>query len=212
MICLICGKNYIALGVHVRHKHHVAPEDYREEFGLLKTAALADDSLRNQLRVGQLRAMQDPEYLAVAQTQCIANAASNSSRMSEMSPAGKELLATRNTQRNSAYLLGKAQAVSGILETQQTKLAVRRSLGMGTAAVNKLIALGEAPYSKEAAKTRRAENVAATVAKRRSDKVEAYIRLLPTAKTATEICRTLGITKTTHRRWLNAGVIPRNTK
>ena len=49
MKCEICGRDYVALGVHIKVKHKVEPDDYRDEFGILRTTPLVDADLSEHL-------------------------------------------------------------------------------------------------------------------------------------------------------------------
>jgi hypothetical protein len=49
MQCSECGRHFVALGVHVRNKHGMDPDDYRRRHNIPLTQALADGDLRKRL-------------------------------------------------------------------------------------------------------------------------------------------------------------------
>jgi len=150
--CELCGKQYVALGVHVRRKHGVSTEEYREDFGLLKTMPLLDEDMSRHLSMAAKRRLMDAEYKSELQSQCRGLAAKNVGKDGPvMSQAGRELLAKRNTYRNIEYLKGNSKQVAKILAEKKTILDVRRDIGMGAAAVKRILAMGAANYSKEVA-------------------------------------------------------------
>jgi len=152
MKCLICGKNYINLGVHIRRKHKVQLNDYRQEFHLLKTTPLVDESLSlhisNQAKIRLL----DDDYKKELVVRCKENAKKNIGRQSyELSSLAKENLSKRNKENNLERLKKLSPKVKKILEEDKTLLAVRVKMGMGRDAVLKIVNLGLADYDKEIA-------------------------------------------------------------
>ena len=210
MKCEICGRDFIALGVHVRHKHHVAPADYKEEFGLLKTAALADSDLSERLRRGALMRLKDADYRDEVTEQCKLNAKESAGRAYEMSDAGKALLSDRNRARNKEYLRAKAQVVAPIIDERGTSLDVRRAIGVGHAAVQRMASMGLVTYERQRAVDERSARAAATHRAKATKRVEAVLPLLETTRSAAEMCRRAGISIKTYKNWLEAGLIPRH--
>jgi hypothetical protein len=151
MRCLICQRDFVALGVHVKHKHKITPAEYRHEFGLLKTKALVDDELSTRIADSQRRALQDPDYKAAATLRCLENSKNNAGKTHEMSDAGKAKLAKQNKEKNEAYLRSRAVEVSAVLDEFKTIVDVRRKLGVGSNAVKQIVAYGLASYSPEVA-------------------------------------------------------------
>ena len=147
MKCLICGREYINLGVHLRHKHAIDPDDYREEFGILRVAPLVDAESSRHLSDSAKRRLKDPEYKSEMAAICKANAAANIGTARVMSKAGKEALAKRNIDANKKYLQKQAPVVAKILSEKKTFIDVRRAIGMGHSAAKKIVAMGEASYS-----------------------------------------------------------------
>lgn len=213
MECKICGKEYINLGVHLRHKHKLDPADYKEEFGILRVTALVDPELSAQLRAGQLRRLADPEYRLEKINVCRANAAKNVGWPSRgMSSAGKARLAQRNTDNNTAYLKTKAVEVCKIVADTKFISAVRHRTGMGTSAVKAIMKMGGITYSKAASLEQRLKNATASLHARRAVRVSEYKTHLGKASSAAEMCRIAGITKRTYKNWLAAGVIDRHPR
>jgi len=152
MRCLLCGKDYIALGVHLRHKHAVDPDDYRDEFGILRTTPLVDDDLSTHLSAAAHRRLEDPDHREEVAQRCRENAAANKGMPGPgMTRAGKAALAKRNAENNVAYLKSRAPKVAAILREKKTLLDVRRAIGMNPKAVKAVVKMGEAAYSKDTA-------------------------------------------------------------
>jgi len=151
MKCELCGRQYIALGVHLRHKHKVAPDDYREEFGMLRATPLIDDDLSEHLSAAAKRRLLDDEYKAEVQSRCRDNATALKGTSHGMTRAGKAALAKRNTEANVEYLRKQAPKVAKILRDKKTLLDVVRDIGMSAVTAKKIVAMGEASYSKKIA-------------------------------------------------------------
>lgn len=223
MKCQLCGKEYIALGVHLRHKHHVDPDDYRDEFGILRTTPLVDDDLSQHISESAKRRMLDADYKAEVQERCRQNAANNKGRPAPgMTRAGKAALAKRNTEANDKYLKRQAPAVADVLRKKKTFLDVRRELGVGDVAAKKIVAMGLAGYEKktaiaeavrrisEDAKAERARRIAATLRAKAMVRVAKVMPYFYTSKSAAEMCRLGGISIKTYKNWLKAGLIQRH--
>lgn len=58
LVCHICGRAYAGLGQHVRMRHGMSADEYREEFGLMQKTGLISDSSADKRReqVSHLRA------------------------------------------------------------------------------------------------------------------------------------------------------------
>ena len=152
MKCELCGKDYVNLGVHLRHKHKVDPDDYREEFGILRVTPLVDQALSEHIRAQIKIRLRDPDYKEEATARCLENAAANRGKPGPgMSKAGKESLARRNAEANARYLNEMAPVVAKILDEKKTVLDVRRDIGMGANAVKSIVRLGKAVYDKDVA-------------------------------------------------------------
>ena len=77
MKCLLCNKNYINLGVHLRHKHQVDPNDYKEEFGILKTTPLVDKELSEHMSKKAKLRLLDDDYREEITQRCLKIAKNN---------------------------------------------------------------------------------------------------------------------------------------
>ena len=153
MECLLCGKNYINLGVHLRHKHHADPADYKEQFGMMKTTPLVDVELSEHISKSAKRRLLDPDWLAETTARCKENAAKNIGKPpAEYSQAGRDKVADRNRKTHAQRLDKLAPVVAEILRTKKTILDVRRDIGMGSNAVMKIVKMGKAVYSKDVAR------------------------------------------------------------
>lgn len=223
MKCELCGRQYIALGVHLRHKHSVDPDDYREEFGILRTTPLVDEDLSAHLSAGAKRRLQDDDYKAEAQARCRENANANKGKPAPgMTRAGKAALAKRNAAANDEYLRQQAPKVAKVLIEKKTMLDVRREIGMGREAVKKIVTMGLAYYDKreavatamqrisEDAKAERARRAAATTRAKAMARVAKVMPYFYTTKSAAEMCRLGGISIRTYKNWLRDGLIQRH--
>lgn len=143
---MLCGKDYINLGVHLRHKHKMSPSDYKEDFGLMKTTALVDKELSDHISKSIKTRLLDPDYKAELTEICRLNSKKNIGRKNEMSFAGKANLSARNAENHKKRLLSLAPVVDKILREKKTLTDVRKEIGMGAPAVKKIIAMGKAVY------------------------------------------------------------------
>lgn len=49
VVCHICGRAYDRLAAHIRYKHNMTKDEYREEFGLNRTQRLTSEGHSNKL-------------------------------------------------------------------------------------------------------------------------------------------------------------------
>jgi predicted transcriptional regulator len=47
--CHLCGRFWAKLGTHVRYRHGMSPDEYREELGLNKSTGLISPALGDRL-------------------------------------------------------------------------------------------------------------------------------------------------------------------
>ena len=211
MKCELCGRQYIALGVHLRHKHKVDLNDYREEFGILRTTPLVDEYLSDHLSACANHRLQDSEYKSEVTARCKENASRKKGKPApEMTRAGKDALVHRNKENNAEYLRRNAKKVADILREKKTLIDVRRETGSGPVAAKKMAAIAGVIYSLDNAKDERDRRAA----KARREKTESQIAKLMTCfyttRSAAEMCRLSGISITTYKNWLRAGLIQRH--
>lgn len=211
MKCLICGKEYKALGVHIRLKHAVDPDDYRDEFGILRTTALVDEDLSEYLSAKAQFRLTDDEYRATVTERCKSNAEANKGKPSpEMTRQGREALASRNKDRNRRYIADVAPEIAAILREKMTIQDVRRATGSSRDVALKVASQLATGYSVESAKAERNKRAAATIRSKALARVEKVAPYLKTTKSAAEMCRLCGISLKTYKNWLNAGLIERH--
>ncbi len=211
MKCEICGKNYIALGVHLRLKHKIDPADYKEEHGMLLATPLVDDWLSERLSDSMKTRLKDPDYKSEVSDRCRKNAAKNIGGHSRpMTRAGRESIANSDRRRNEQYLNRQADAVAKVLREKGTLLDVRRQTGSGPVAAKKMAAMVGVEYTRESAKSVRDRRAAETHRAKRLARIEKVLPYLHTTKSAAEMCRMAGISLKTYKNWLAAGVIDRH--
>ena len=104
MKCNICGREYVALGVHIRLKHQIDPDDYRDEYGILRTTPLVDPDLSDAIRKSANARLLDEDYRQECVEACKANGAAMRGKPGfGMTKQGKEALANRNAARDKVY-------------------------------------------------------------------------------------------------------------
>lgn len=211
MKCELCGRQYIALGVHLRHKHHIDPDDYREEFGILRTTPLVDDDLSAHLSACANLRLQNDEYKAEAQARCRENAISNKGKPSpNMTRAGRAALAQRNSDANAKYIKQHAPNVAAVLVDKKTLLDVRKATGTSPTAAKKMAEAAGVQYSAQVAKEERDKRAAATIRAKAMERVAKVMPYFDTTSSAAEMCRLAGISIKTYKNWLRSGLIQRH--
>lgn len=211
MKCEICGRQFVALGVHIRLKHAIDPDDYRDEFGILRITPLVDKDLSEHLSAQAKLRLTDADYKAEVQARCRENGDARKGRPGVgMSRAGKAALAKRNTENNAAYLSARASLVAHVVREKKTLLDVRRMLGTGPIAAKKIIAAEGVNYSPKLARAERDKRTAATIRAKTMTRVAKVMPYFGTTKSAAEMCRLAGINIKTYKNWLCAGLIQRH--
>ena len=208
MKCLLCGKEYIALGVHLRHKHHIDPDDYRDEFGILRVTPLVDDDLSAQLSAGAKRRLQDDDYKAEVTERCLLNAKQNiGSAGTVMSKTGRKLVAERNIAANARYIEAQLPKIKAALDTG-TVLDLRRTTGIGNDTVKRLLEKRLLVVDKARNVAIRKERAAAAQRTKALARVAKAMQHFDTTKSAAEMCRLSGISYKTYKNWRSAELIP----
>lgn len=211
MKCMICGHEYIALGVHIRLKHKISPAEYKEENGMLLATPLVDDWLSESLRESQLLRLKDNEYKAELIDRCRENASKNVGKPGAgMTRAGKESIARSDKERNKKYLEKQAVIVAKVLREKGTMLDVRKATGTGPTAGRKMAEIAGITYTRESAKIERDKRAAATIRAKAMGRVAKVMPHFYATKSAAEMCRAAGISIKTYKNWLKAGLIPRH--
>ena len=211
MKCMICGRHFVALGVHLRRKHAVSPDDYRDEFGMLRTAPLVDEELSAQLRSSALGRLKDAEYLDEVQRRCRENAQRNTGKPHPgMSKAGRENLSERNADANKAYLLAKSGEAGAHLKSSVVMLDAMRATGSARNTVMKAASIAGVAYDANKAKEERARRIAASLRNKAAARVALVMPYWETTRSAVEMCRLAGISIKTYKNWLAAGLIQRH--
>ncbi len=214
MECLVCGRNYKNVGVHAKHKHGLTADEYRAEFGLMKTAPLVDAELSRHLstmaKIG-FAAKDEGDKQAVRE-RCRENNALSAASPRDMSVAGRAALGARNAARNSQYLEGRAEVVRPALVGLKTALDVRKAIGGGHSAIVNMRERGLIGYDATEAKKVRRERANATVDAKRQKNIEQVLALYETEWSNAEICRRTGTSLTTYKRWVALKLIPRRQR
>lgn len=152
MKCLICGRDFKSVANHLRRTHQVSPDDYREEFGILKGVALVDSATSEAISSAIKNRLKDPEYRETMTQICRDNAVTlktTRAGKSALSRAGAESLSLHRKERNKQYLIGRSEEVAKILLEKKTIEDVRRDIGVNPSAVKAIISMGLATYSKK---------------------------------------------------------------
>jgi hypothetical protein len=212
MKCEICGKQYINLGVHLRHKHKIDPDDYRDEFRILRITPLVDKELSRRLSAVANRRLLDDDYKMELQEICRKNSKANKNRVhSGMSNAGKVALAKRNSDANFEYLKKRSLEVKDeILNGSGTIWGVRKKLGISGPAAKKMAKIAGIEYSSQFGKSARTLQRKSELRATAMERVKKVMVYFYTTKSAAEMCRMAGITTKTYKNWLKAGLIQRH--
>lgn len=211
MRCEICGKQFVALGVHLRHKHKISPAEYKEEYGMLLATPLVDDWLSERLKSSQQNRLKDPDYKNELTERCLANSRKNVGKPGPgMTQAGKESIAKKNTDQNERYLAKQTAIVVDVLRKKGTLHDVRKSIGTSSPAAKKIAKLAGVAYTRESAKIERDKRAAATIRAKALARVAKVMPHFETTKSAAEMCRLGGISIKTYKNWLKAGLIARH--
>jgi len=175
MKCLLCGRDYVNLGVHLRHKHHVDPVDYKKQFGMMKTTPLVDESVSHRISKSAKQRLLDPDWLAESTARCKENATRRIGiPAAEYSQAGRDKVADRNRKNHADRLNRLAPVVEKILREKKTLADVTREIGMGTNAIWKIIKMGKAVYSKEVSALVATERRVLSMAKNKETRRRTY--------------------------------------
>ena len=131
--CAICGGEFWALGVHVKHKHGICAKDYKAEYGLLLTRPLVHPEISEALRDSAKRRLLDPDYHAEVTERCKENSEANKGKNGCVmkSSAASDLVAQRNKERNDQYLKSIASKVQEALDRTGFVSHVARELHVG---------------------------------------------------------------------------------
>jgi DNA invertase Pin-like site-specific DNA recombinase len=208
--CKLCGREYVALGVHLRHKHAVDPDDYREEFGILRITPLVDLELSMHLSAAAKRRLLDSTYREETVARCRANIEANKGKPSSgMTKAGKEKLADRNRKVNVTYLRDLAPKVIRVLGKKKTVSDVCAALGTSPLVVKKILAAAGVSNAREKANQERLKRLRATNRAKTLKRIEKMLAYLEVSKSAAEMCRLSGVSIKTYKSWVNRGVIER---
>lgn len=211
MKCELCGRHYIALGVHLRHKHGVDPDDYREQFGITRMTPLVDEDLSAHISACAKRRLEDDNYKAEVQARCRENAEANKGKpWVGMTQAGKAAVAKSNSKRNAEYLKRQAPKVANVLREKKTMTDVTRELGTSRVVGKKMAAMAGVEYIAQSARAEGAKRAAVAARAKAMIRVEKVMVHFYTTKSAAEMCRRGGIGIKTYRNWLNRGLIQRH--
>lgn len=135
--CAICGEEFWALGVHVKHKHGICAKDYKTEYGHLLSKPLVHSEISAALSDSAKRRLLDPDYKREVVERCKGNAEANKSKPGHRSSeAAKELLRLRNTARNEEYLQSIAARVQASLDKTGFISRTARELGVAFSTVS----------------------------------------------------------------------------
>lgn len=144
MRCAICGGEFWALGVHVKHKHGICAKDYKAQYGLLLTAPLVHEEVSEVISQAMRQRLLDPEYKREVSELCRENGKATKGKKQNQSPspAASELVAQRNRERADKYLRSIADKVQEVLDRTGYIHHVRKELGVGRTTVKNMIRKG----------------------------------------------------------------------
>ena len=209
MKCQICGGDYIALGVHIRRKHGISLDDYREEFGILKVTPLVERDLSEHISLkAKQRIEADAQYRAELIERCARNSmAAKGGCGPVMSQPGRDALAKRNAERGEAYLQAKAAPVLAILASKKTVSDVCEATGVSPATARKIAARAGVSHQ-EAAQQERKRRLAKTLRDRALTQVQQLMPYHNTTRSIVEMCRLSGVSIKKYKKLVAAGLVP----
>lgn len=213
MKCLVCGREYVNLGVHTKHKHGLTADEYKMEFGLLMTQPLVDPDLSEHLsRMAKIGMVADPSRKAKFAQQCRENADQNRGGKleSRFNEASRQSIARSNVRRNEKYIESITPAIAAIVGKEKTGLAVQRTLGVSHQVFKRVA--DKVGYSKQAAREEATRRYKETAAVNTRARIDALMRHYDVARTASEMCRLAGVGTTTYKRFVKAGLMPRKVR
>lgn len=133
MKCLICGKEYINLGVHVQKKH-MSCHEYRIMFNIKLTEPLADKELCEQLSVSQMQRMEDPEWLQRCKDMCEKNKGKR--KKVELPKISKKHLVDMNRETGESYRSKMIPAIRDDYMSGMTPKEIQRKHGVSPATLS----------------------------------------------------------------------------
>ena len=142
MLCLICGGNYINLGVHVQKKH-MSCNDYRRKFNIQLTTPLADKTLCESLSVSALQRLEDPEWLAECTKRCNENKGRRTKVV--LPEISKKHLIDINKKTGESYRNRMIPALRDDYMTGMTPKAIQRKHGVAPATLKDWERMGLLP-------------------------------------------------------------------
>ncbi len=129
MKCLICGKDYVNLGVHVQKKH-MPCNDYRRKFNIPFGTPLADKELCDSLSVSALQRLEDPEWLAECRKRCHENKDKGKKGSLNPPPASKKHLIEMNKKTGENYRSKMIPALQEDYMAGMTPKAIQKKHGV----------------------------------------------------------------------------------
>lgn len=206
MKCIVCGRDYVNVGVHAKRRHGLTADEYRVEFGLLMTAPLVDKALSEHLsRMAKIGMKADPSRKEMLAERCRTNAAAALGKKidSRFTTASKQRIAESNARRNDAYLERVSSVVNATIRSGGTSIDVRRMHGVSHAVVKKLHARGVVQYSVNDARKESSKRAAET---QMAKSIAALKMHYDAAENASDLCRLSGVGLTTYRRLVGRGL------
>lgn len=132
MKCLICHKNYINLGVHVKRKH-MSCDEYRREFNLPLGTPLADKELCELFSVSALQRLKDPVWLEECSQRMKGIAKENTGKKTgplNLPEISKRRLMEMNKQTGESYRAQMVPVIKDDYMAGMTPIEIRRKHGV----------------------------------------------------------------------------------
>jgi hypothetical protein len=144
MICLICGKNYINLGVHV-NKKHMDCKEYKYMFNIPLTTPLAEKELCDSLSVGALKRLESTEYLDSLKKRCVENSKIAPRGKVKLPASSKKHLIEMNRKTGECYRKKMIPIIKNDYMEGMTPIAIQRKHGVSPCTLKDWQTLGLLP-------------------------------------------------------------------
>lgn len=215
MKCLVCGKNYIAVGVHAKHKHGLTANEYRREFGLKLSQPLVDTDLSEHLSRMQRNLLRvDPERKSRCVERCLENAAKcigTSTPRPDLPTISRSCIAGSNTRRKLAYYEEKKDEVARAYLIHGSVHHARASIGMSGTTMKAIMTLSGVTHNKDMSKALGAGKAAVKYLIRREQEISRFKEAVARGMGKVEALKHAGVSVGPYKVWRRLGLVEKFT-
>lgn len=138
--CLLCGKQYRALGLHLKSIHDVTPDEYREMYGLPYRRGLTSEPTHTLKSAVGKRLFHDGVLLANVDTEAARQLAQEAAKHKRTSYVHRLHTASRNREtahkRRGLYAFSRSKYIA-LLRAEHTPVEAAQMLETNTSAVRR---------------------------------------------------------------------------